>query len=192
VRPTIPLSDWRLAVDLDATESVRRQAGHPADGCGCDQCARWKVASECAFPAATRGQLSRHGVDLQRPTDLYVTDESKEAIGFRVMYHIAGKVISGPAVWHESGQEDVGTMHHYKVVRTTPYVGLRVTTRRIPVSFPPAHLPALPVTSCAWTSDLVSLATVAGSKMVGLGRVRPNQSFKPTPSARLHSGARRA
>ena len=138
MRPTIPLSDWRLAVDLDATKSVGRQTGHPADGCACDQCARWRIASVSAFPAAIHGQLSRLGVDLQRPTDLYVTDESEEAIGFRVMYHIAGKIISWPAAWHESEHEDFGTMHYYKVVRTTPYVSLRVTTAKNSYAFSPS------------------------------------------------------
>jgi hypothetical protein len=150
VRPTIPLSDWRLAVDLDATKSVKRQTGHPADGCACDQCVSWRSYSDSAFPASVRQQLSRLGVDPERPTDLYVTEESKDAIGFRVMYHIAGKIISGPAASHESGDDVLGTMNYYKMIQATPYASLRLTTAKQSYAF----APIAPVGS---TSDILCL-----------------------------------
>ena len=173
MRPTIPFSDWRLAVDLAATKIVVRQTGHPAEGCVCDQCTMWKRASESAFPAPTWKQLLRVGVDPRRPTDLYVTEESKEAIGFRVMYHIAGKILSGPAAWHESGDDDLGTMHFYKVVRTDPYVSLRLTTAKDSYAFSP---PA-PVDS---TSDIICLdfrlSVARGHCSLDSGRARESEA----------------
>ena len=150
VRPTIPLSDWRLAVDLDATRSIKRQSGHPADGCGCWQCISWNSASRTAFPASIAQQLLRLGVEPQHATDLYVTEESKERIGFRVMYHIVGKILSGPAPWHDA-QDETGTMHHYKVVQETPaYIGLRVSTAKQSYQFSPDVPPGS-------TSDVICL-----------------------------------
>lgn len=137
MRPTVPLSDWRLAVDLDATKRIRGQSGHPAEGCECEQCTHWKQAAATAFPPSIAEQLERLGVSLQRPTDLYVTEDSKESLGYRVMYHIAGKILSGPAPWHESLV--LGTMHHYHVIQKIPtYVSLRVSTAKESYAFAPA------------------------------------------------------
>jgi hypothetical protein len=138
VRPTIPLADWRIAVDLDATKSIRRESAHSANGCGCgcEQCLSWKRAVDMAFPPSIFEQLHRLGIEPQHPTDFYVTDDSKEVRGFRVMYHIAGKILSGPATWHEHVK--LGTMHHYKVIQELPtYVSLRVSTAKESFAFAP-------------------------------------------------------
>jgi hypothetical protein len=149
VRPTIPLADWRIAVDLDATKSIRRESAHPADDCGCEQCLSWKRAVDMAFPPSIFEQLHRLGIEPQHPTDLYVTDDSKEVRGFRVMYHIAGKILSGPAPWHE--HVELGTMHHYRVIQEVPtYVSLRVITAKQSFVFAPG-------TPAHSTSDVICL-----------------------------------
>jgi hypothetical protein len=150
VRPTIPLSDWRLAIDLDATRSIKRQSGHPADGCACEQCLRWRRASKTAFPKSIAEQLHRIGVEPGQVTDLYVTEESKELVSFRVMYHVAGKILSGPKPWHDTNDE-LGVMHYYKVVQESPtYVSLRVSTAKQSYQFAP-NVPA------GSTSDVLCL-----------------------------------
>jgi hypothetical protein len=149
VRPTVPLSAWRLAVDLDATRSLRRRSGHPADGCECEHCAHWRKAADTAFPAAIAEQLKRLGVEPQRPTDLYVTVDSEPMRGFRVMYHVAGKILSGPAPW--SDNDRLGTMHNYHLIQDAPtWVSLRVTTAKDSYAFSP-DLPA------GSTSDVLCL-----------------------------------
>lgn len=149
VRPTIPLADWRIAADLDATKSIRRESGHPADGCGCEQCLGWKRAVYTAFPPSISEQLHQLGVEPQHPTDLYLTDDSKKVRGFRVMYHIAGKILSGPAPWHE--HVELGSMHHYHVIQEVPtYVSLRVSTTKQSFAFAPR------VPACS-TSDVICL-----------------------------------
>lgn len=128
MRPTIPLWDWRIAVDLDASKGLRRQAGHPAEGCECPACTMWRSVAHKVFPPLIASELARLGIDPARPSDLYVTGETGEGRDMRVLYHVAGKLLSGPAPWLESVP---GKMHNYSVVQTEPtWIGLRVSSAK--------------------------------------------------------------
>lgn len=141
MRPTIPLSDWRLAVDLDASRSIRRQTGHPAEGCACRACTTWRKLSTNVFPKSLATELERLGVEKANPTDLYIFDETNSALDFRVIYHIAGKILSGPSPWlHENELDDVrdSKMHYYHQVQSEPsWIGLRVSTKRDSFEYAP-------------------------------------------------------
>jgi hypothetical protein len=141
MRPTIPLSDWRLAVDLDAARSIRRQTGHPAEGCACRACTTWRELAEQVFPKPLAAELERLGIDITNPTDLYIFGETTDALDFRVMYHIAGKILSGPAAWLDERVLDDALdskMHYYHQVQSEPaYVGLRVSTKRNSFEYAP-------------------------------------------------------
>ena len=136
MRPTIPLSDWRIAVDLVASKKIRRQTGHPAEGCTCDQCRSWRKAADTAFPRTIAEELERLGVEKARPMDLYVSREANGVVEFRVMYHIAGKIISGPSPWFE--HSEFGKMHNYHFVQSEPTsIGLRVSTTKDSFEYAP-------------------------------------------------------
>ena len=141
MRPTIPLSDWRLAVDLNASRGIRRQTGHPAADCTCHGCTTWRKLAAKVFPKSLAAELERLGVDKNHPTDLYIFDETKGAMDFRVIYHIAGKILSGPVPWLDKDEFDDALdskMHYYHEVQPEPdYIGLRVSTTRDSFEYAP-------------------------------------------------------
>jgi hypothetical protein len=136
MRPTIPLSAWRIAIDLDATRLIRRQSGHPADGCTCADCTMWRRMAPRAFPPALDEQLHRLGIDKDKPTDLYVSFRDGQVWNYRVTFHVAGKILSGPAPWVDG--IELGKMHNYHLVQSEPtWIGLRVSTVRDSFEYAP-------------------------------------------------------
>jgi hypothetical protein len=73
---------------------------------------------------------------MAQPTELYISGEDNGLLDFRVMYHIAGKILSGPAPWVEHTK--LGEMHNYHAVQSQPtFVGLRVSTTRDSFEYAP-------------------------------------------------------
>jgi len=136
MRPTISLSEWRIAIDLDATRKIRRQTGHPAENCTCADCKIWRSLAPNAFPPPLSKELLRLGVQKDKPTDLYLFGRSEQLLDFRVIFHVVGKILSGPAPWVDSAGED--RIHHYHVVQSEPaWIGLRVCTVRDSFEYAP-------------------------------------------------------
>ena len=104
MRPTIPLALWRIAVDLAATQSVQNQPGLPAFGCSCQWCNHWKGVWSSVFPVDVREQLERLCIDVAHPSDVYVSDEIPAGVYCRVIYHLVGRLLSGPPAWREQGR----------------------------------------------------------------------------------------
>jgi hypothetical protein len=101
MRPTIPLARWRIAVDLEATRRVQNQPGLPAVGCQCQWCASWSSIWSSVFPGELHKQLERLRVDIAHPADLYAFEEVSGGAYCRVIYHVVGKLLSGPVAWRE-------------------------------------------------------------------------------------------
>ncbi len=136
MRPTIPFSAWRIAVDLDATRTIRRQTGHPAENCTCADCMTWRNVASSAFPPSLDNGLLRLGIEKDKPTDLYVFGRTAQMADFRVIYHIVGRVLSGPAPWIKDIAQS--TLHNYHVMQSEPtWIGLRVSTARDSYEYAP-------------------------------------------------------
>ncbi len=89
-----------------------------------------------AFPPALDKQLHRLGVEKEKPTDLYVSFRNEQVFYYRVMFHVAGKILSGPAPWVDGIEQ--GKKHNYHVVQCEPtWIGLRVSTVRDSFEFAP-------------------------------------------------------
>ena len=123
-RPTIPLFEWKLAVDLEATRSIQNQEGTPAYQCDCYWCSKWKDIAKDLLPENTLNQLIRIGIDIDHPTELY---EFREAEGYNslcVVYHSVGEILSGPAPWKQDS--NLGNVMMYKTVREKPFTSLLI------------------------------------------------------------------
>jgi len=127
LRPTIPLADWRIAIHIEATKTVQNQPGTPAYGCECPQCRNWRLAADEILPPELMGQLRRLGIDPSRPTDLYATTEEDGYLVYRVMYHVVGRLLSGPNIWRDYGDD---RMKMYRPFRSKPWLSLMVLPYR--------------------------------------------------------------
>ena len=99
MRPTIPLSEWRIALDLDATRAIRAAIPPPPCGRQCHLCRNWTAGFASVLPPPLLAELRRLGIDPAAPTDLYAADQ-RDPLAYRVMYHVAGRILSGPAPGH--------------------------------------------------------------------------------------------
>jgi len=122
-RPTIPLFEWTLAVDLEATRNIQNQEGTPAYNCDCQWCSKWLVIAAKILPEDIQKQLIRIGVDINHPTDLYEFKDSESFNSLRIVFHCVGKILSGPNQWKK---EELGDMLMYKTVRDQPFSSLVV------------------------------------------------------------------
>jgi hypothetical protein len=149
MRPTIPLDAWRIAVDLDVTRAIQHQCGTPAYACECEQCRHWRAIAARALPASLFHQLCRIGITPTRPTDLYAFHRDDNGEHYRITFHIAGKLLSGPDAWCET--ERFGSQLRYRELAPSP--------DNIVIAVFPHHrtrypAPTLPTTS---TSSLIQV-----------------------------------
>ena len=99
-------------------------------------CTMWRRIAPAAFPRALDEQLRRLGIEKDKPTDLYASPLNEQMLYYRVMFHVAGKLVSGPAAWVDGIEH--GKMHNYHVVQSKPtWVGLRVSTVRASFEYAP-------------------------------------------------------
>ncbi|HAS8156417.1 hypothetical protein [Vibrio vulnificus] len=122
-RPTIPIAEWKLATHLEATREIQNQKGVPAYGCDCEWCFKWKRSLTVLLPKDLQEQLTRAGVELAHPTDLYKFDSDKSGACIRVVYHAVGKILEGPNQWTSTS---TGEILMYSTIREQPYLSLVV------------------------------------------------------------------
>ena len=127
-RPTIPISEWKLAINLETTRDIQNQEGTPAHGCECEWCLAWKAVYKELLPEALQEQLLRVGIELENPTDLYQFEKNENSSAVRVVYHAVGKILSGPNQWKYN---ELGKVLMYQTIRENPYLSLIV--------FPQSH-----------------------------------------------------
>lgn len=125
MRPTIPLADWKLAINLEQTEAVQVSKDAPAFQCSCEQCSIWRRHLEKLLPAQVVRQLRRLKIDVRHPFDAYEYARSDQGVQLRVIFTAVGKILSGPA---SSIAGPDGSGMNYMELRTDPFVGLRVVT----------------------------------------------------------------
>lgn len=125
MRPTIPLAEWRLAVNLAPTRAIADVADRPAAGCDCPWCRNWAAVHARVLPPELREELARVGVEVARPTDLYPFGESAGRVTYRVTYHGVGRILAGPPLWSETAA--YGPVRRYEQLREAPdWIGLSV------------------------------------------------------------------
>ncbi len=149
MRPTIPLDAWRIAIDLETTRAIQYQRGTPAYKCGCEDCRHWRDIAATALPKPLFDQLRRLGTTPTRPTDVYVFNRDDDGVEYRITFHVAGKLLSGPGAWLET--ERLGMLLQYRDVAPAPnYIGMAV----FPHNKTRYPAPALPAAS---TSPLIQV-----------------------------------
>jgi hypothetical protein len=149
MRPTIPLDAWRITIDLETTRAIQYQRGTPAYKCGCEQCRHWRDIAESALPKPLFDQLRRLGIAPERPTDVYAFHRDDDGEDYRITFHVAGKLLSGPDAWRET--ERLGSLLLYRELVSAPnHIGMAVFPHK-QTRYPAPTLPA------AATSTLIQV-----------------------------------
>ncbi|WP_148714133.1 hypothetical protein [Chitinolyticbacter meiyuanensis] len=74
-------------------------------------------------------QLCRLPINVSRPSDLYAYEAHDDGAHCRVIYHLAGKILSGPDAWR--GDAGVGKVLVYSAAAAAPHqVGMVVVPSR--------------------------------------------------------------
>lgn len=123
LRPTIPISEWRVSVHLEETRKIQNQPGTPTYKCDCEWCQKWKSCFE-VLPEKIKNELLRVGIELEHPTDLYKYQENDKGKYIRVVYHAVGKILNGPNQWRDGLGEGKALTYH--TIRDKPLVSLVV------------------------------------------------------------------
>ena len=139
-RPTISISEWKLAVHLEATSKVQRDPLNPAFQCGCVECIGWLSCYEEILPVEVIRELKRVGIDLEYPTDLYKYKKSEAGSFIRVVYHVVGKILEGPNQWID-GRD--GRSLCYQTMNETPFLSIVVFPQKQSFDHSPEFKPGL-------------------------------------------------
>ncbi|MBV1776804.1 hypothetical protein KSF73_13895 [Burkholderiaceae bacterium DAT-1] len=128
-RPTIPFFKWRIAVHLGRTKQIQNQPSMPAYKCQCELCSKWKCSYQEIIPSETLMELQRLGVQLEAPNELYGGQQNQGKYHVRAIYHIVGKIVSGPesTIFHDRLGEYV---QNYVVIRSDPWFSVCVSNAK--------------------------------------------------------------
>ena len=129
LRPTISISSWTLAVDLEATRLIQRLSENPAEGCECQGCVNWRTVGSSVLPTALAQEFRRVGCTIEFPADLHVSDTSERQVVYRIVYFAVGKILSGPGATIESRQGG-GVFYNYQCIREKPWLALLIMRQR--------------------------------------------------------------
>jgi len=127
LRPTIPVSEWKLAVDLVLTRKLQSQPDLPAHGSECELCTHLKRGVEQALPIELSRQLKRVGVNLLHPSDIYISERKRDTVLVRCVYHAVASILSGPNQWKA---DEIAPVMLYREIRSTPSLSLVVLPQR--------------------------------------------------------------
>jgi len=133
-RPTISLGDWMLAVDLETSRKIQNQKEMPANECDCDECRHLKLALDQVFPKDIKEQLIGIGINPMNPTDFIKYDVSEKEESVRVIYHVIGKILSGPNPYRV---EKFGETLIYHPVRDQPRMSMVVVPQKQAYGYAP-------------------------------------------------------
>ena len=129
-RPTLPISEWRIATHLDATKSVQHQVGTPAYKCTCQWCENWRAVFSDVIPLELSTQLLRIGIKPDLPTDLYAYEQSPGFVSCRITYHVVGKLLSGPDVWLNGSKNPDRVLNYHQMCPQPNFVLLAIYPHR--------------------------------------------------------------
>jgi hypothetical protein len=88
------------------------------------------------LPDTLKNQIERFGINVNHPTDLYACETIDSGASCRVIFHIVGKLLSGPSVYRQN--PSIGRVLHYKELRAHPnFVALAVLPCRETRCFTP-------------------------------------------------------
>jgi len=124
-RPTVPISDWRISLNLEESAKVQNHEANPAYNCKCESCEYWRKAHKNILPESLLNELIRLGINLSTPADVYEFGEDENGKEFRVIFHVVGKIMNGPesALFNEQAGRP---LLHYKILRDEPYLSIAV------------------------------------------------------------------
>lgn len=169
MRPTIPIADWRLAVDLDATRELLATLPAPECGRRCASCRTWAAGHPTALPAALAGALARLGLAVAAPADLYASGHADPAHGtlpMRVTYYLVGRILAGPPTFVEDARD--GRVRRYSSVGSAPA----------------PEVPHAPTLSVAYARDV---GERVGGELADAGRVIQVDLRLDVPSTASHT-----
>lgn len=124
-RPTIPISQWRIALNFEETSKVQNQKGTPAHGCSCESCEYWRLTYSSILPEQILEQLLRLGIGIDTPSDVYEHGEEEDGRAFRVIFHVVGKFLSGSEYYKYDELLDRNLLN-YQILRDRPYFSIVV------------------------------------------------------------------
>lgn len=119
MRPTITIHAWKIALDLPQTKLIQNDNQPPKPDCDCSFCRNWRAACENTIPQELATQLTRLGLNILKPKDLYAYDHEKNGLSYRARFDIAGAILSGPAP-KNSHNDDIPIGSHYQTLREAP------------------------------------------------------------------------
>jgi hypothetical protein len=70
------------------------------------------------LPLELKAQIERFGIDVKHPTHLYAYEVMDGGAKCRILFHVVGKVLSGPVVFREHPK--LGRVLHYKELGPPP------------------------------------------------------------------------
>lgn len=118
MRPTIPIVDWQIAVDLKQTRAIQQHPLMSATNCNCDFCKNWILVFKEVLPAKLIHQLERLGLSPQHPADAYGSTPKDGKIEYRVWYYTVGKILYGPSGWKQD--QSLGEIRNYIPLMGSP------------------------------------------------------------------------
>lgn len=89
---------YRLDIDVGRTRLFYNRAERITDGCSCDNCRNYELATEF-FPSEVHEFFSEIGVDIKKAAEIYTSDDNGKIVDYNGFYHICAQMLSDTNCW---------------------------------------------------------------------------------------------
>lgn len=96
---------FRLNVDADKTREFYRSMPYLRESCSCAGCRNYEAAV-LVFPEKVRCFFHSLGIDIRKPTEVYVNQTNKDGtLFYGGFYHLCGSLLAECSVWKNGLEE---------------------------------------------------------------------------------------
>lgn len=107
----ITLGKYILEIDREKTRNYYSRERNISEGCVCDGCQNYELATE-HFEEEVSQLFETLGVDIKKPTEVYVNYSKNNVLSYGGFYHICGEIMKGESPWVNASKTKDTMVNH--------------------------------------------------------------------------------
>lgn len=103
---------YKLDIDVEKNKSFYKNAEKITDGCSCDGCCNYLMATEM-FPKEVKVFFDKLGIDCKKAAEIitWSSENNAKALFYGGFYHLCGEILTGDNCWKDNGEMNENEMY---------------------------------------------------------------------------------
>lgn len=108
----LELGAYKVCVDIEKNKSFYKNAEMITDGCSCDGCCNYFLAT-AMFPEAVKEFFDQLGIDIKKAAEIIVwcSENNGKDLYYGGFYHLCGELLGGENFWKDNGRINMSEIY---------------------------------------------------------------------------------